>query len=710
MHYNVHDIMHTRAAANRTILSGPSLVSFKVDMDSREIVLLFDEPIDPDSVDVTGITISGVAGTTNASLYYQLTPASTFEVNSPDTVRIALSDADFDDLQSRLGVATMQSNTLLSMEPRTVTDRSNLHIMAQRISSTDAVQPLTYVSDTTQPDVTSFTLDLDSNTMALTFSEPVFVTPLFTHHLMISSHSDPTLEGIISYNLNSSGGEIILPIASRVINFTLSLADTTFLEMTSGIATDIGDTYLSASDRIAFDTVGLASSSFSSLSANEIIGDVSPPSVVLFGLDLNEGILNIHFDDPVNVSTFNPSSVTLQSAQAQRPMQWYTLNHESSSVYPNNAIFQVVRVMLSDTDLNEIKRIRSLCVNLHSCYMTTMASVARDINGLYSNSIPNGRGLIASNFTGDDTPPELVSWVLDMNRGQIDVTFSETVDITSFQPGLVSLQNSFQSLRNISLRFARFDRLFPADASSMFAIQLSVSDTNTIKGTINIGTSIENSYLAMSSGAIVDMNFNNLSDTHLQASDVIFDVTSPSLLEFSLNVYTGVLALTFDEIIINALSFNASGLTLANQQSASSERYTLTGGSIAYYNGTVVHLMLSQGDLTSINSIPNLATSPTTSYLVAAALTAVDTTHNQLSPISIDSALQIMYYVDSPIAISFEFPKYFFNEGRTVMLRVTLNATAATDVTFTVATEDNQALGMSTNFLSMHDFAVSPLH
>ena len=227
------------------------------------------------------------------------------------------------------------------MEARTVTDRSNLHLMVQPISRMDAVSPNNFTRDTTQPNITSFTLDLDSNTLSLTFSEPVIVHSRLAHLVMISSDANPSSE-TISYNIMYSEQSLPQPTASHVITLNLSLADITFLEVTSGIATSVRDTYLSVGEGIAVDSQGISSASVASLQAHTVIRDTSPPAIVSFGLDLDEGLLDIHFNDPVNISAFSPHAITLQSAPAQRPMQWYTLVQESNSsvFYPNASVFQ----------------------------------------------------------------------------------------------------------------------------------------------------------------------------------------------------------------------------------------------------------------------------------------------------------------------------------------------------------------------------------
>lgn len=160
-----------------------------MNMSSLEILLTFNEPIHPGSVDVTLINIQGARGVTNTSLHYQLTSTSSFRVDQ-NIVRILISDTDFDALLLRPGVATMLSNTYLSMDSRAFTDL--LGDSARLISNADAQRALIFVVDTSSPEVHAFSLDLESNTMTLTFSEPVDITSFAPEYLSISSHLDST--------------------------------------------------------------------------------------------------------------------------------------------------------------------------------------------------------------------------------------------------------------------------------------------------------------------------------------------------------------------------------------------------------------------------------------------------------------------------------------------------------------------------------------
>ena len=536
---------HT-ASTSTDDMTGPQLTSFSIDMTSRVIVLSFDEPIDPNGVDVTGITIQGTVGVTSASLYYQLTSTSSFHVNE-SIVRILLSSADFDALQLRQDVATMQYNTFLSMEPKTATDRSNQRNMAQQISNANALQAAFYIADTNSPQITSLSLNLETNTMALTFNEPVLVSSFAPYYLTVSSSPSPSFLGV---SLSLTGGLVhptMLP-ASRVISFTLIDEDIIFLKVSKDIATGRGDTYITASVGLVNDTSGNQYDMFQTLSVSSFIFDTSAPMVVAFDLDLNVGALILEFDDVVDATTFDESAITLQSAPARQPMEWHTLSGASVTVSPSGS---VIAVLLSITDLNQLQ-LHNFCTLSDNCYLTVTASVARDPNGVDTIPISDGSALSVRQVIPDATPPLLVS--------------------------------------------------------------------------------------------------------------------------FSLNINIGVLSLTFDEIV-NVSTFSVSEITLVNQPSQSlvSYTYTFIGGSISNMNNAEVHITLINDDLNTIRAVGDLATSPNDTYIIMTENTVTDLYGNVAIPISGDSPLQVSYFVDSPILVSFEFSNYSANEGQTIMLRVVLN-------------------------------------
>ena len=657
-------------------------------MTSGQILLMFDEPIDPNGVDVTGITIQGSTTVTNSSMYYTLTSTSQFYVDGGVRVRISLSDADFDALQSRPNVATQQSNTYVSVDPRTVTDQASPPNQAQPISN---AQVTIYYGDTTQPQITAFSLNLDANSMTLTFSEPVVLSTFVPNRLTIRSNRNLT-PGVISYNITGGRIQSTQLTVSRSFSFSLAHQDITYLKTRVGLATNINDTFLSALQGVASDTNNNPSMALLPLPVSTFTVDTSAPQVVAFDLNMDQGLLTLYFNDVIDASTFNGSAITLQSAPAREPIESYTVRNAVHNTFDNGF---VIAASLSTIDLNEIKRVRNLCKSRANCFMTTTASVVHDVYGASTIPIPDGDAIIVLEFFADFTRPLLYSWELDMDEGLIHMTFDEPVNFTSFHPDELTLHSGLETDHQYqAFSLTGHAGLIPPDIDNgtVLIVQLRQDDVNFIKASVNLGTNQNNSFLSMTQLAIVDINYNSVEPVLArQVTRFAPDTTSPSLLWFSLNAHTGVLSLMFDEIV-NALTFNASGLTLISRELPPHQVYPLTGGTVANLNSTILHLNMREDDLIEIKAI-GLGTSANNTYISATDSTIRDMNDNTLNPISINSPRQVLYYTDSPILISFEFPTYIFNEGQRAILRVVLNATATPDVSFTVMTEDNEALG-----------------
>ena len=677
---------------DQSILIGPRLMSYTVNMTSREIAMTFDEAIYP-YVDVTGITIQGNRGEiVDANYYYRLTLRSSYRVEGNNVLKISLSNSDFDALELRPDVATMRTNTYLAMERRTVTDRSNLRIMAEQIAGSDAVAPLYFVGDSTPPEIISYSLDLNTNSMAFTFNELVRVSSFDPERIAILSQPF----GGISYNLTGGRVHRYLSDTSRMVSFTLVDNDVLYLKLNTSIATGVGNTYLVVLEGFAIDINGDANRQSQPLQVASFVPDTVGPSVVSFDLNMNTGQLEIRFNDPVDVSTFNPTGIILQSTLIRQPSQFHRLSQNAIS---NSSIGFVIAVDFShDIDLNQIKRIRNLCSAQRNCYIFILTTLIRGLNNANVLRIPHGFGLRVTNYTGDTTRPEITRWELDMDRGRVVLTFTETVDIRTFQPNQLTLQNG-SDIFSPRLSLTGFMVLDPSDANNIFSIQLNTNDLNTIKGNQYLGTNIDSSFISVTAETIVDMNSNTLvpisNNSALVVTSFTADATSPVLASFSLDLTLRMLSLTFNEIV-NASSFDVSSLTLVNQESHSLVRYTLTDGYVSNVNSEVLRVLLSQNDISAVNALGYLASTQYDTYIVATTSTVQDLNNNPLTPVLVTSALRVTQYIGNEHTdrlIQLGFQNYTAREGETVRLRIFLNATAARDVIFTITTRDGSAVG-----------------
>ncbi len=620
-------------------VDGPILEAYTLNLTSRELILSFDEPVEAETFNTTGIALQSRPGVLGNSQMYRLTGGVLSPFQNGAEVTILLSDEDVNALQSRSDVASSMSSTYLSMESRTARDLAYRQTQAQAVSSTNPLLVSVFESDRAPPEIMSFDLDLDSNSMTITFTEPVFVSSLNLDRLVVAS----SRSGGVTYDLNGGTLESTSLEAASVITFTLTNDDLTFLEVQTDIATGDSDTFLASDPGFAQDTNSLSSIGLPVSEAVQVsgfTGDSSPANVVSFSLDMDEGEAVIAFDDVILGGTFDVGSLTFQSARYRVPLEWHTLSESSSSSSSSNG-FEVT-VNIGSSDLNRLKQIRNLTTSRDNSYLTLTATLANDVGGVDVVAITDGNALQVSQFNQDITRPSLDQWSFDLNVGQAVLTFSETVNIRSLQPAEITILSAPNSADSYTL--TGFGTLIPPDADYRFAIELSEQDANIIKSRLSLGTGLSNSYISITRSAVDDMNGNDvreiLPQIALPASAFDTDSASPMLRSFSLDANTGLLRLIFDETV-NAASFNVTAFTFVNRAGTSDASYALRDSSHSTTNSSIIDVNLSSRDLNALKAIDSLATSPGNTFLTATPYAVRDMNANRLAAVPVESAVQV---------------------------------------------------------------------
>ena len=652
------DGLRTNSRLVRTFIddtTGPSLQSFILNMTSRELSLTFDEPVDASSFDVTGISILSRPGATDVPLSYNLQSGDLLTPNGI-TMTTLLSNADVVELQSRPNLATSQMNTYVVLSSSTGVDLSYQQNPVQAITINNALQADAYISDFAPPQLETFDLDLDANQLTLYFNEPVFLDSLDFSRLTLQSTINSSFTGTVSRPL--IGGEILPEIfqGAAMVTFILAENDVAFLELNGFIATTENNTFLSAQAGFVMDTSNITSEAIPSTSAvraSHFIPDTSAINFLSFTLDMNTGRMNLTFDDAVSIFTFQASAISLQSAQSQVGPDLVSLTSSSSGSLISG--FQIA-VNISISDLNRIKQVRLTATTLEDTFITVMASVVDDAFGVDCIAITDGKAIPVSVYFPDVTNPNLDSFVLDVNQGLLILTFSETVDIFTFNISGVSLQ--LQEDSSISYQLHTPDNIFPSDADHTFSLSLNDEDINYIKRNINLGTNTSNTFLSITSSAIIDLNRNRVEaigrNNALPAYAVVPDITSPVLESFDLDMDDGVMTLRFSETV-NARSIDLNEISLVNRNRRFTSSYTLQQSNPSTDDSTVIEIDI-KSDLDSIKSINDLATGMGDTFIVASVLAIVDMNGNRLVEIHEDTALQVDMYtsdITNPELVNF---------------------------------------------------------
>lgn len=161
------------------------------------------------------------------------TPTQTFTILrshftriDPDDFMIVLSPEDLSAINAIPQLAASRSRSHLSINSSGAIDYNGNSIIA--VDAENGIRALDYTNDMTSPNFLGFSLDLDSNTLSLTFDEAIKATLLNFPAITIQG----SRKGGVQYSL--TGG--MPPQAdSTTLNATLSLEDLALLKVQNSL-------------------------------------------------------------------------------------------------------------------------------------------------------------------------------------------------------------------------------------------------------------------------------------------------------------------------------------------------------------------------------------------------------------------------------------------------------------------------------------------
>jgi hypothetical protein len=153
-------------------------------------------------------------------------------------------------------------------------------------------------------------------------------------------------------------------------------------------------------------------------------------------------------------------------------------------------------------------------------------------------------------FSADSEDCEINGFNLNLNTGQITITFNEAVDASSLGEGL-TLQSTAQ-LQSVS-QFVTLQDSKPIDVDgTSITLNIPQSDLNAIAREDNLCTAVGNCYLSVTSVAALDMTGLNSVDasvTHVGSGNIVHDAKPPTLVDWSMDTERGWIKCTFSETI-----------------------------------------------------------------------------------------------------------------------------------------------------------------
>ena len=662
----------------------PALVNFTIYMDNSSLVLTFNESVSITSFDPTGITIQGEASTNVTELMYTLSSDSYTTSSNGHVIIVMLDKVDVDALKAS-SFAKNENDTFISILNTTITDTTfrpapNPVI---EISTENALPVYAYFGDTTSPLLQAYTLDLDADMLILIFDEPIQIDSINCSEIDIHSSNIPNATLI-----SLTGCDYLVPtsnVGSLEVKLNLTFDDLVEIKQDTTIATERSNTYLSFSSEAFTDTAGRPVEPVLFSQVTTYIPDLTRPSLINFTLDLHLGVMNFTFNDVVLSSSFNATALTLQHSEQSRQGLRFTPSRFSVTGSNNGYL---ITLQLDHFDLLRLKETAGLAETRNNTYLTMRADLVDDTGLVDVVPITDGKAIQVAEFIPDDVPPELANFTLDLDEGELILTFTDTVNLATLNLTLLSLQsasNISEAESFLPLRGGNASRSH--DALSV-TIKLDTDDLNELKRDLQLGTDQLDTFLAMEGGTIYDLGQPNPvvgigEDVAEQATTVIPDETSPILLAYTLDMNSGQLCLTFDETV-NAESLVITEIILQNSSNNGESYQLVSSTNSTTENSTQVKIFLDQEDINAINRRRTLATETETTFIVFSELLVRDMNGNNIRSINTSNGLmatQLYPDVTRPNLLLFEFNlndallTLYFDE---VMDAVTLDPTQLT--------------------------------
>ena len=563
-------------------LNPPTLVAFDLDLGESILTLSWSKPVLDSTLDFSRLQLQNMAD--SPTVTRGLSPNSMTGSEDGSVIEIMLTYDDSTFLKDITNnIADSRATTFISAEARAV---EGALANRESIEPDDTLQVTTFTADEQPPGVVAFELDLNANTLILTFDEKL---------------TDVTATGIQFQDSESSANYTLTDsthsFSDNIATFTLGPADqdgiksnpgfltNSVIALLSGSATDVFENEVTTTD--VYEVVG------------EITQDMVKPELLGFELDLSREILSLSFSEVVDTSSIQLSGLTIQNMRSVNPSSYYVLTN-SSSVSSTQG--RVVEVHLIGDDAIEIKANSALATTMDDTYIVVDATFIADFAGNSVVAIDGSNALQATDVIEDTSRPRLMRFGINLSTSVLSLTFSEAINITTFDPTQIQLSNEAGISFNLS------GGSYVREHAAVINIYFAAIDNTFLKSQAQLGTfgsSITNTYLSISSDAAEDTSTNTLiqvsSTMPYPASYIVADNRGPLIVAFTLDMNDGNLTIHFDEVV-TIDSFDATTISLSGAKSASSSSYTLSTDNtpVLHNSGLYVMVTLTDDDLNGI--------------------------------------------------------------------------------------------------------------
>jgi len=625
----------------------PKIGDFSFDLEKGQVHLTFNEPVQPATVRPAKIVLQGTKSSADPKLELKGTSKVVEEIDGVAaslTITITMTATDVVSLKENAALFKDRSNSFLSMDAGTVKDMVGHDVVVVAVS--DAKQATDFLADKTPGKLTSYVLDHNTRELWLTFDEVMDVSTFKAKELTLQPVD--TMEGVTDKTAVTltdtlvKGGDAHAD--SGIVVLALSVFDQVAIGKNTALGTETSNTFITMTAACIDDLLGrdvIAISDGKGLPAGTVTLDTTDPKIKSSVLDLEAETLTVVFDEPMKSEGFTGTALSLQATASGGASR--TLESTAFKVTENT--FQDTFVLtLVDTDLDAIKLAATLGVvdaddnALVTTYIVTTTGLHTDFNGKSVTEITTGAAKAVDTLTVDATSPNLDSFKIDMDNGEITLTFDEPILASSVDPKQFIVQDKASASVEHPLT--------GGDKSSTngreITITMTVDDLNAIKGKA-MASGKDNTFIRMAVGsdsksAATDMTavaVTALADgsaKRCKDDGYTADTSRPTIDSFAFNLNAGTIVLEFSETA-SADSITLDQFTIqSDAQGTISKTLSSVGATKSQTDSTSITITLADADLNFIKADTGLASDKDTTYLKYTADAAEDVSGNDVTP------------------------------------------------------------------------------
>ena len=537
--------------------TAPSIVSFSLNLNSGRVVLTFSEPIDSTNYSLQQVFLNGSSGGLSGYNLLGSTVSTSFFSTIFDFV---LSSTALNAVKLDSSVATSSSNTFMFMSSQSFRDVGGNPIAAL----TTGLQVNTFIPDSTSPELSSFTLDLDSGLLSLTFSEAIQVSSFDAAGIRITNNAQQQAVAVNDFTMGGNTGatEVYLTLLS-------TLNDVKLLITSSGAL----QAYLSITSAVASDTFGntvVAIPNATPQAAASVTADTTAPQITTFvaGTPSTTTSLTFSFNEYVSTTSWNEASITLY---LNTPLGDFTYSDLSGGTVSSSVSSTTAYTFSSSYFQGQFALRYQQAYFSGSIGVTFTSGLVRDVSN--NMVLPQTSPLTYNSTTSDPVHPQLQSFSLNLNMGQLTMTFSEPIEVREI-PGNVRLQNSATSPSFIHTLVSSGYSSQQGTTGQIITLTLQQVDISGLNINENLGSSVSDTFLFLASDFAVDFSANSLvaQTSAVQATSVIVfsGPIQPHVIAFDLDLDSNQLTFEFDTPV-QASSFDPTLVTLVNTSTISTQ-------------------------------------------------------------------------------------------------------------------------------------------